>query len=138
MPLEASTSKASATSSIIDVPWQPDDYIHRIGRTGRAGMKGIAITLASREDGESIDRIEKLIGHKIPVAGVSEEARAEKPPAPEKRAKTKKTPRAAAPKADLPKRARAARDRGESSPVVEDIKSDWNGPLPGFLSVGAS
>src|SRR5919112_1191318 len=28
-----------------DVPWQPDDYIHRIGRTGRAGMKGIAITL---------------------------------------------------------------------------------------------
>ncbi|MBA3729849.1 MAG: DEAD/DEAH box helicase, partial [Sphingomonas sp.] len=27
-----------------DVPWQPDDYIHRIGRTGRAGMKGIAIT----------------------------------------------------------------------------------------------
>ena len=33
-----------------DVPWQPDDYVHRIGRTGRAGMKGIAITLATRED----------------------------------------------------------------------------------------
>src|SRR5690349_6519048 len=49
-----------------DVPWQPDDYIHRIGRTGRAGMKGIAITLATREDGEAVDRIEKLIGHKIP------------------------------------------------------------------------
>ena len=48
-----------------DVPWQPDDYIHRIGRTGRAGMKGIAITLATREDGEAVDRIEKLIGHKI-------------------------------------------------------------------------
>ena len=31
-----------------DVPWQPDDYIHRIGRTGRAGMTGIAITLATR------------------------------------------------------------------------------------------
>src|SRR5690349_3284187 len=30
-----------------DVPWQPDDYIHRIGRTGRAGAKGIAITLAT-------------------------------------------------------------------------------------------
>src|SRR6266550_264088 len=52
-----------------DVPWQPDDYIHRIGRTGRAGMKGIAITLAARDDGESIGRIEKLIGHKIPRAG---------------------------------------------------------------------
>src|SRR5215218_7512834 len=51
-----------------DVPWQPDDYIHRIGRTGRAGMTGIAITLATREDSEAISRIEKLIGHKIPRA----------------------------------------------------------------------
>src|SRR6476660_7869866 len=52
-----------------DVPWQPDDYIHRIGRTGRAGMKGIAITLATREDNEAVERIEKLIGHKIPRSG---------------------------------------------------------------------
>ena len=37
-----------------DVPWQPDDYIHRIGRTGRAGAKGIAYTIATREDGEAI------------------------------------------------------------------------------------
>ena len=35
-----------------DVPWQPDDYIHRIGRTGRAGMTGIAITLATHRDAE--------------------------------------------------------------------------------------
>src|SRR3954453_1511994 len=49
-----------------DVPWQPDDYIPRIGRTGRAGAKGTAITLATRADGEFIDRIEKLTGHKIP------------------------------------------------------------------------
>jgi superfamily II DNA/RNA helicase len=54
-----------------DVPWQPDDYIHRVGRTGRAGMKGIAITLASRADGEAIDRIQKLIGHQIPRAAGS-------------------------------------------------------------------
>src|SRR5215208_5147500 len=52
-----------------DVPWQPDDYIHRIGRTGRAGMTGIVITLATREDAESVTGIEKLIGHKIPRAG---------------------------------------------------------------------
>src|SRR3982751_2799840 len=52
-----------------DVPWQPDDYIHRIGRTGRAGMTGIAITLATREDSEAVSRIEKLIGHKVPRAG---------------------------------------------------------------------
>ena len=52
-----------------DVPWQPDDYIHRIGRTGRAGMKGIAITLATREDAEAVAAIEKLIGHKIARVG---------------------------------------------------------------------
>ena len=46
-----------------DVPWQPDDYIHRIGRTGRAGMTGIAITLATRADAEAVAAIEKLTGH---------------------------------------------------------------------------
>jgi Superfamily II DNA and RNA helicases len=69
-----------------DVPWQPDDYIHRIGRTGRAGMTGIAVTIATREDAEAIARIEKLIGHKIPRAGASEappaEEKVEKPARP--------------------------------------------------------
>jgi len=48
-----------------DVPWQPDDYIHRIGRTGRAGATGIAYTLATREDADAITAIEKLTGFKI-------------------------------------------------------------------------
>ncbi len=52
-----------------DVPWQPDDYIHRIGRTGRAGATGKAIVLATREDNEAIAQIEKLTGMKIPRAG---------------------------------------------------------------------
>src|SRR6185437_13395939 len=75
-----------------DVPWQPDDYIHRIGRTGRAGMTGIAITLATREDGEAITRIEKLIGHQIPRAKdeVQDEPASEQP---EKRAKAEKRSR---------------------------------------------
>jgi superfamily II DNA/RNA helicase len=55
-----------------DVPWQPDDYIHRIGRTGRAGMKGIAITLATREDAEAVTAIEKLTGIKIARVGKTE------------------------------------------------------------------
>jgi superfamily II DNA/RNA helicase len=127
-----------------DVPWQPDDYVHRIGRTGRAGMKGIAITLAAREDKEAIDRIEKLIGHKIPVSGAAEEAPAEKSAKPE-RPKAEKAPKTAEPKAAVPKAAapkperpaKQERPREERSPVVEDIKSEWNGPLPGFLSVSA-
>jgi superfamily II DNA/RNA helicase len=49
-----------------DAPWHPDDYVHRIGRTGRAGQKGVAITLVTPEDAEAIAQIEKLTGQKIP------------------------------------------------------------------------
>jgi superfamily II DNA/RNA helicase len=131
-----------------DVPWQPDDYIHRIGRTGRAGMTGIAITLATREDGEAVGRIEKLIGHKIPRATASltdgpapPAAVAEKVarPKPEKA----EAPRTEAPRKPEPKREpKAAKEKPQPaeeqhSPVVEDISGDWNGPLPSFLSVSA-
>ena len=50
-----------------DVPTHAEDYVHRIGRTGRAGRKGAAITLFSKEDGKYIDAIEKLINRKIDV-----------------------------------------------------------------------
>ena len=59
-----------------DVPWQPDDYVHRIGRTGRAGAKGIAISLATAEDAERVQDIEKLIGTKIAKVGAGDEPRA--------------------------------------------------------------
>ena len=118
-----------------DVPWQPDDYIHRIGRTGRAGMTGIAITLATREDGEAVSRIEKLIGHKIPRAGAPKD---EAPEAPKERETPRRAPAPKAQRARPPKKEAAAPEpRPEPSPVVEDIKSEWNGPLPGFLSVSA-
>lgn len=48
-----------------DAPWHPDDYVHRIGRTGRAGAKGTAYTLVTKEDAENIAQIEKLTGQKI-------------------------------------------------------------------------
>ncbi len=49
-----------------DVPWQPDDYVHRVGRTGRAGRSGTAVTLATKEDAEAIAAIEKLSGSPLP------------------------------------------------------------------------
>lgn len=52
-----------------DTPWHPDDYVHRIGRTGRAGAKGRAFTLVAREDAEAIENIEKLTGSVIPLFG---------------------------------------------------------------------
>ncbi len=48
-----------------DVPFNPEDYVHRIGRTGRAGASGLAITLVSREDNRLVADIEKLIRKKI-------------------------------------------------------------------------
>lgn len=49
-----------------DVPEQPEDYIHRIGRTGRAGSKGFAVTFVTPETESQLRDIEKLIKQKIP------------------------------------------------------------------------
>jgi len=48
-----------------DVPHSPEDYVHRIGRTGRAGLTGEAISLVAPEDAEAMAAIERLIKRKI-------------------------------------------------------------------------
>jgi superfamily II DNA/RNA helicase len=48
-----------------NLPFLAEDYVHRIGRTGRAGNKGYAISLVSREEERSLDAIQRLIGQKI-------------------------------------------------------------------------
>ncbi len=48
-----------------DVPFNAEDYVHRIGRTGRAGASGLAITLVTRNDARLVADIEKLIKKKI-------------------------------------------------------------------------
>ena len=136
-----------------DVPWHPDDYVHRIGRTGRAGRTGVAITLVGREDAESIANIQKLTGTRIAEMG----AKAESAVAPE----ASDEPEAATPvKADRPARPRRERSRKSEAPRPEEKKSEpsrseerrpkappreaelepaeegWNGPVPGFLSQG--
>ncbi len=49
-----------------DVPFHAEDYVHRIGRTGRAGREGHAFTLSCPEDAKSLAAIEKLTGTPIP------------------------------------------------------------------------
>jgi superfamily II DNA/RNA helicase len=167
-----------------DVPWQPDDYIHRIGRTGRAGMTGIAYTLATPADSEAVSGIEKLTGMKLPRVGAEQPAQAEAalpeaeaPPrehspsergqARDRGSKRPRPEREQRPVADAKPRERdAKRDRPEreqppvheakpreraaeraqparqeeraepSKPAPEPEDDNWNGPLPGFLSVG--
>lgn len=48
-----------------DLPMTAEDYIHRIGRTGRAGASGVAISLVGPEDWSNLVRIEKLTGHRL-------------------------------------------------------------------------
>lgn len=48
-----------------NLPYLPEDYVHRIGRTGRAGQSGNAISFVSREEERAVDRIQKLIGTEI-------------------------------------------------------------------------
>ncbi len=48
-----------------NLPYLPEDYVHRIGRTGRAGAEGQAISFVSREEEQTLERIQKLIGSKI-------------------------------------------------------------------------
>ena len=53
-----------------DVPWQSDDYVHRIGRTGRAGKEGRSLTLVTSDDFRQLKDIEKMLG--APVTWIGE------------------------------------------------------------------
>jgi ATP-dependent RNA helicase RhlE len=50
-----------------DVPFNPEDYIHRIGRTGRAGASGLAVTLVSPGDGRLVADVERLLKRKLEI-----------------------------------------------------------------------
>lgn len=50
-----------------DIPGQPETYVHRIGRTGRAGKAGLSLSFCSPEEKQYLSAIENLLGDKIPV-----------------------------------------------------------------------
>ena len=54
-----------------DLPDVPETYVHRIGRTGRAGNDGIALTFCSLEERKLVNNIQKLMGKKLPSAEYS-------------------------------------------------------------------
>jgi ATP-dependent RNA helicase RhlB len=60
-----------------DLPQDPEDYVHRIGRTARAGAEGDAISLGCEDFVQSLPDIESYIGRRIPVASVTQELLAE-------------------------------------------------------------
>jgi len=187
-----------------DTPWHPDDYIHRIGRTGRAGATGRAFTFVTPEDAEALANVEKLTGLKIaehvwgggeavPAAQPAAEGEAQGDEAPAERSRgrgergagrdrrPRRDKRGSAERAPLgeerekaaeqrrprheepparreepvrarseePVRARSeepVRARSEEprraprrEPEDEPVPAgEWNGPMPGFLSVSAT
>ena len=62
-----------------DFPYEADDYVHRIGRTGRAGHEGTAISFACEDESFIIPDIEKLLGEELPCEMPDEELMAELP-----------------------------------------------------------
>ena len=54
-----------------DVPGNPEDYVHRIGRTGRAGAQGLAMMIVTEEDARSLEAIEKLTRQKFDVQALA-------------------------------------------------------------------
>lgn len=139
-----------------DAPWHPDDYVHRIGRTGRAGATGIAYTFVTKDDAEAIENIEKLIGQKIDRLPAPIKANAAPEPQESRREPKKKPVREkAAEQAPQPVEARPARPepvaqsrpepviRSRPEPTMSDntmpvgnTESGWNGPVPNFLKFG--
>ena len=53
-----------------EIPYDPEDYVHRVGRTGRAGMEGIAISLVSFDEEEQLKGINRLLKRDLPLRQV--------------------------------------------------------------------
>jgi ATP-dependent RNA helicase RhlE len=101
-----------------DLPHVPEEYVHRIGRTGRAGALGEAISLVSAEDAPLMAAIEQVLKHPIehrPVAGFARSgaprSAQRQPPGPARR-----PARAAEPRGGGPRRGRSRSGRAEPAP----------------------
>jgi superfamily II DNA/RNA helicase len=114
-----------------DVPIHAEDYVHRIGRTGRAGLEGKAFTIAAPDDRYAVEQIEKLIGHPIPpvrVEGLDPVDWAERDgrkrrtrkPAEGKKAVDKAKPREAKEKTEKPRAERARPERARADRARPD------------------
>ncbi len=111
-----------------DVPLHAEDYVHRIGRTGRAGHRGRAIMLAVPDDARYVAAIEKLIGRKIPRIdlsgasipddGATGEA-AEGAVAEDEAARSEKSPRKSA-RGGRRRRGKGAAEAGEARPSRDE------------------
>jgi ATP-dependent RNA helicase RhlB len=96
-----------------DLPQDPEDYVHRIGRTARAGASGKAISFADEEFVLSLEAIEKLIGHKIPVVWAEDDLFLD--PTPPRHPSARAEAPAAAPSEEKPTPRRRRKPSGQAA-----------------------
>ena len=100
-----------------DLPQDPEDYVHRVGRTARVGAKGEAISLACERYVYSLMDIEELIGSRIPAERVDESMLAEmRPSAPPPKSRRRPDPRGKRPRGGGGRRGRRAAGRAAPRP----------------------
>ena len=106
-----------------DVPTHAEDYVHRIGRTGRAGKTGRAFTLVTEDEAKYVQAIEKLTGRTIPRLGEGAAETAAAPPPP--------ATTAVAEDAEKPARKpRRRRTRAEAPAPAEPVALPVDAPAP--------
>ncbi len=120
----------------VDLPMDPEDYVHRIGRTARAGHSGRAISLACENYVQSLSSIEKLIGMKIPVEHADDALFVRRPAPLREPVRVSGGPRSAAPVAGddedtkAPPPPRASRPRRERAAAPARPEPAPAGPAP--------
>lgn len=125
-----------------DVPFNAEDYVHRIGRTGRAGKTGQSFTLATADDDKLVSAIEKLIGKAIPRIQVSKPERSEQQTEPRQeqhseRPRNKHNERRPGPGSEEPRRhAERAQRRENNQPEELDSGPGFGDHLPAFMGGG--
>jgi ATP-dependent RNA helicase RhlE len=107
-----------------DVPNEPESYVHRIGRTARAGAAGIAISLCDHDEVAYVRAIEKLIRMSLPATDRRSAPGRSLDPAPERREGSRRPPRG---RRSAPQHARGASPRPQE-PRSQEPRS--HGPRP--------
>lgn len=108
-----------------DLPSHSDDYVHRIGRTGRAGKQGTALSIATPADSKYLNAINKLIGHDIPIVELEGVPTQSQPPQPEAAPKRQNRPQ-------KQKNERTSPPRQRRSDQVEVQEEPDKGPVIGM------
>ncbi len=127
-----------------DLPQDPEDYVHRIGRTARAGISGDAISFACEDYAYSLLEIEQYIGHALPVSKVDRELliepqpRAREPRAGRRSHDAKRPP--GKPRTDTPRRRQPASvpDAAHNASVATNPATPPVSPVDGVPLVTTS